>query len=101
MTLSLHSKSYPDHPHGTGQMSSHSFFDLPAYMMLLTVHHPLKLTATPRGFKAEVFIGRMPFLPPNLQCQCTEGKKHISLRHIKGHFRDKSFQAITYNGTDN
>jgi len=47
----------------------------------------IRLAATPSGLTSAhlhhppiFFTGRMPFLPPNQQCQCTEGNQRIGVR---------------------
>jgi len=46
----------------------------------------IRLSATPSRLSSDhlhhppFFTGRMPFLPPNQQCQSTEGNQHIQIR---------------------
>ena len=64
----------------TGQAETHCI-----HGVLRAVPCPVTLISIPRGFKAEVFTHRIPFLSPNQQCHSTEGwnnktvhKEHIS-----------------------
>jgi len=41
---------------------------------LYTAHLHWSPWHNPRAFEAEVFTGQKPFLSPNQQCKCTEGR---------------------------
>jgi len=41
------------------------------------------------------FTGRMPFLPPNQQCQSTEGKKALKVNGQKYYWRKKGAELQT------
>ena len=52
-------------------------------------HHSIRTNQCPPTPSPHFFTGRMPFLPPNEQCQCTEGNSshHFSSRgYINLHF---------------
>jgi len=42
------------------------------------------------------FTGRMPFLPPNQQCQSTEGKKALKALKLKLKLKYHVFKKWTY-----